>query len=127
MTVHIVSTATSGRDYREMSKPKTGKDGRWTTAPYVLKSVSIKGGANLAGVGILTPKGVVTSISDEDYAWLKELPGFKRHKERGFLSVVEGKEPVANAVAGSMKAFDGSAPQNVDSGNAKHIPQASAE
>ena len=129
MSVYIISTTTSGRKYREMSKPKLGKDGKWTSPPKVVRSVDINGGANVSpGVGIMTPRGVATRISDEDYTWLKEESSFKRHLEKGFLSVVKSdKEVNANAVAGSMKEYDGSAPQNVDSGNATLLPQKTAE
>lgn len=124
--VWIVTTSTSALEYREMSKPALGKDKKQTLAPRPLRIVTINGGANIsAGIGLVTPKGVTTRISEADYSWLKEDESFKRHVKNGFMKVLEGDaEPNANGVAGSMKKFDGSAPQNVDSGNAKVIPQA---
>lgn len=125
MTVYIVTTSSAPLEYRQVSKPKTGKDNKQTSPPKVLQSVTINGGANISqGIGLVTPHGISTAISDDDYEWLKDDSSFKRHIKNGFMKVLE-KDESADAVAGSMEKFDGSAPQNVDSGGATHVPQAS--
>lgn len=56
----------------------------------VKKSILIKGGANVMDkTTMTTPNGVVTEVSDEDWALLKEHAAFKRHMERGFLEVIK--------------------------------------
>jgi hypothetical protein len=128
MSVYIVTTSSVAIEYRDFTKPKMGKDNKWLNPPKLKRTLTIKGGANMAALNIVTPKGIATSISDADYEWLKDDSTFKRHVASGFMTVLTGNdEPNPNAVAGSMTEYDGSAPQNVDSGSAKHIPQASSE
>lgn len=51
-------------------------------------SVTIKGGAGVANKKtLMTPQGVVTKITDEQYELLKENKEFQNHLERGFLNV----------------------------------------
>lgn len=63
----------------------------------VIKTLKIKGGANVMDKNTMTtPKGVTNEISDEDWAWLEQDHAFKRHLERGFMEV-EKSESTARA------------------------------
>ena len=75
----------------------------------------IKGGANLApqeGV-LITPKGAVTQVTDEQLKSLMECKAFLRHKAAGYMHVDEGKDrkdPDRVARDAGMNPKDGSAP-----------------
>ena len=67
MTVYVISTMSSAVEYCVYGENPMGN-----VFP-VLKSVLIKGGANVIdGRTLLTPNGVETAISDEDFELLKE-------------------------------------------------------
>lgn len=66
--------------------------------PVIQRSITVKGGANIAnkfgfghaskgmdGSALWTPSGMVTAVSDEDYALLLEHSVFKRHLEQGYV------------------------------------------
>lgn len=60
--------------------------------PQQLKSILVKGGANVINKALVTPKGVVTEVSEDEFKSLEKVPSFKRHQERGYISV-ENKDP----------------------------------
>lgn len=72
-------------------------------------SVLIHGGANVADRAIITPRGVVTEVSDEELALLKENKLFNTHCENGFITI-ETKKVDVEKVTPDMEARDGSAP-----------------
>ena len=53
--------------------------------------VFIKGQAGVMGKNLVTPKGVVTEVTDEELAVLEKSPQFKRHCELGYLNVSKKK------------------------------------
>lgn len=91
--VYIYSTLTSAQRY----KTKLGV-------------VEINGGANLATRRTLdTPRGVVTEITEEQYAALKsDSLSFGNHIENGFVTA-DTKKADANKVAGNLAGKDKSA------------------
>lgn len=78
------------------------------------KGVLIKGGANVGGKGLITPKGVVTHVSDEELEFLETVPAFQRHKAAGHITVVKSAKPDAEKVAKDMTPKDKSAPKTPD-------------
>lgn len=79
--------------------------------PRIEKSVLIKGGSNVADKRLITPRGVVTEVSDDDFAWLKDNYPFKFHVDGGFLAVADTNEdPEMVMGAEGMEARDTSAP-----------------
>lgn len=100
--------------------------------PVLQKTITIKGGANMAsmtsgfgelshtgeGQPLWTPSGMVTEVSDEDYAILVEHPVFKRHLEQGYVidssMDVRGSLKALNKVTKGM-AEDGRAQLDKDS------------
>lgn len=100
--VYVFSTLTASQEYRKYSKG--GAD-----INVVERSVFIAGGSNIPDKYLRTPIGVMTHISDEDYAWLKEDESFKLHEKNGFIKV-ENKAFEAEVVAADMETRDQSAP-----------------
>ena len=86
------------------------------------KKIVINGGANVANDHVITPKGVVTLVSEEDYKILKDHPSFKGYLERGFVTVdIENKKTVEKAVK-NMTEKDKSAPKTE-----KDVPKVSVK
>jgi len=80
----------------------------------VERSITINGGANVVDKKhIITPKGVVTEVNDEDLAILESIWLFKKHKENGFIRV-EKKSVAVEKVAADMQEKDKSAPVSPD-------------
>lgn len=102
--VHVYSTLTASNEYRQFSKG--GAD-----LPVVARSILIYGGANLPSKHMLTPRGVLTTISAEVYSWLKDEPTFKAHVANGFITVSNGgKAEDPDKVAADLEGRDQSAP-----------------
>lgn len=78
--------------------------------PQKLGHVLVRGGAGVANSHtIVTPRGVVTEVSDDQLAHLEKNPDFQRHKANGFIRVeVRSKE--VDKVAGDMNETDKSRP-----------------
>lgn len=77
--------------------------------PVVDKTIHIKGGAGVANDRIITPRGVVTEIDEEDIAILEQNEVFKIHQKNGFV-MIERKAADPEKVAADMASRDGSAP-----------------
>lgn len=91
--VYIYSTLTAAQSYGTSLGP-----------------IMINGGANLATRRTLdTPRGVVTTITDEQFQALKsESLAFASHIENGFITA-DTKKSDANDVADDLAGKDGSA------------------
>ena len=74
------------------------------------KGVVIKGGANMGGKGLITPKGVVTHVTEEELEFLETVPAFQRHKAKGHITVVKSAKPDVEKVTAGMTKKDKSAP-----------------
>ena len=106
MSNYVFSTLTCDNKYN-IYEPKLPGD----KLNKLLKSVTIRGGANMNDRKFLiTHKGVATKVSDEDLECLNNNKVFARHKERGFI-VVDSQKRNANKVAASMTPKDKSAPK----------------
>ena len=100
--VHVYSTLSSPQRY---TKYAIGAG----DMPREDKSVLIKGGANIADKNFITPRGVVTTITEEDYEFLKENSMFKTHVDNGYITVEKSNTSIDKVVA-DMVARDESAP-----------------
>ena len=78
--------------------------------PQVDKEILIGGGSNVADKHFITPRGVVTKISEDDLAELEKNPDFQTHKKNGFITVSKSKVDPEVQVAKDMKLKDDSAP-----------------
>lgn len=77
--------------------------------PVALPSVFIKGGAGVANDRFVTPRGVVTTVTDADLEYLRANPVFNIHVVNGFISVSDASAD-ADKVAADMTGRDQSAP-----------------
>lgn len=102
---YIYSTATSDTKYvvykdnknaKEMARIDTYRDGK----PM---EVVIKGGANLQNKFGVTPKGVMTEVTNEEYGLLLDNDKFKKHLESGFVIAHEKEVKVEKAIENMQK------------------------
>lgn len=81
MTKYIMSKMTSNVNYTIYAKAPSG-------LPVVKQIITVRGGADVIDKKTLvTPEGVLTVISDDEYNKLQLNPIFRRHLERGMISV----------------------------------------
>lgn len=99
---YIFSTLTGGQEY-------TGYASGGGDIPVAERKVFVAGGSNLPDKRLITPIGVMTEVSDEDFSWLQENEVFKMHRANGFITVRD-KEAAPEKVATEMETRDQSAP-----------------
>lgn len=88
--IYIYSTLSNDQRYQL-------KDGR---------SVLIAGKANVANKQLVTPKGMVTSISEDEFNLLQENIVFKAHAKNGFVSGSHGREDAESFAARELEPAD---------------------
>ena len=106
MSKYIYSTLSCDQAYTLYMPAKEGRD---APPPAVVGTVYVNGRANIADKNFLTPKGMLTVASEEDYALLQSSDVFKRHLEAGYIHVEDKKHEVDNVVK-DMTEKDKSAP-----------------
>lgn len=93
--IYVFSTLAAAQAYRIGDGPE---------------EVIIQGGAGIANKNLITPRGVVTPITAEQYAELSSTNEvFKLHVENGFITVTD-KETDVEKVAADMNQNDPSKP-----------------
>ena len=107
---YIYSTLTGSNEYVKY-KPNSANE-----LPIREFSVIIKGGAGLAPkrAGLVTPYGVRTAVTREQFDFLLNNKTFQAHVDKGWITFVEcggliGAPPV-EAVIGDLAHRDGSSP-----------------
>lgn len=103
---HVFSTLANDQRYRNYAKGSAD-------LPQRAGEVLIKGGAGVANDRIITPEGVKTKITEDDYKILLANPTFIQHHERGFITVSEANGD-ADDVAEDMNKNDPSRPPEPD-------------
>jgi len=79
--------------------------------PVVKSTITIKGGANVADKNLVTPMGVMTKVSEDQLASLKNNKVFQLHEQNGFIKITEKAYGVEEVVVGEgMAEKDASAP-----------------
>lgn len=97
----IVSKASQDIEYIGWTKGKNGLNKKQ-------KSIVIKGGANVLNKKTMeTVNGVVTEISADDLKFLETLSTFRRHRERGWLTVCKSRNDADKKAAAQEKDEDG--------------------
>lgn len=81
--------------------------------PIRVATVFIQGGANCPDKQLVTPKGVMTKVSDEEYETLKKVHTFVSAVKSGYISV-ESKERKLEKVVRDMEPKDKHAPLTND-------------
>lgn len=100
--LHVFSTLASDVDYT--NHVKGGAD-----LPVALPPVRVKGGAGVANDRLVTPRGVATTLTEEEVAYLRNNEVFKLHEKNGFVQVSEtNADP--DIAAADMTGRDNSAP-----------------
>jgi hypothetical protein len=75
--------------------------------------VTIEGKVGVANKNLVTPRGAVTKVNDEDFAMLKDCVAFQDHVKNGFISFEKRQLDVDKVISG-MKPRDVSAPITPD-------------
>ena len=115
MSYYIFSTLTSDQRYRDYHKSDS-KD----ILPTVKSEVFIKGGHGVAGKHLITPQGVMTKITDDEYAILLNNSDFKMHVKNGFIKAEQRAHDVKKVI-GDMAVKDKSSPLTPDD-YSKRVP-----
>lgn len=99
---YVYSTLASPVSYNVFAK--AGAD-----MPVIDKSIVIAGGAGVATKNLVTPRGVMTKVSEEELTLLRQNTVFQLHEKNGFMNV-EKKQADPEVVAADMTGRDNSAP-----------------
>lgn len=102
MTYYIYSTLASDNVYAAHGPAVDG-------LPQAREGILIRGGYGVATRALVTPRGSVTPITDEQYARLQDDAVFVLHRDNGFIAVEQSSAP-AEVVAANMAQNDPSAP-----------------
>lgn len=116
MPKFIFSTLTNDQVY------STWKQSDGTRLPTRDAQVLVKGGTGVASKHFVTPRGVMTEVTDEQLAILKKVPAFQRHVDRKFLAI-EDKAYEPEKVAADLDMADPSAPLTDADYEPGHAPQ----
>ena len=100
---YVYSTLSCPQRYVKYSEAPAG------SVPREERAVLIEGGANVANRNLITPRGVVTEVTDEELVLLRQNPLFVTHETNGYISVEERKADVDKVVTG-MEARSPDAP-----------------
>ncbi len=112
MSVYLYSTLSNSQNvpvYIAYPGSKGGNNNSGSAKPsQKTHTIHINGGANVIDGQLITPKGVLTIIEDNEYAELRKMSCFNRWVERGFITI-EKDDYDADDVAEDMTAKDGCA------------------
>ncbi|MDE2100259.1 MAG: hypothetical protein KGL39_23615 [Patescibacteria group bacterium] len=115
MAFHIYSTLANTQHYTMYDRSKDKNQ-----LPRVKAQIMVHGGANVSNKQFVTPKGVMTTVSDEEYELLKDNHVFKQHVANGHIQV-ESRKYSLDKVVKDMTEKDKSAPLTPDD-YSKRIP-----
>lgn len=103
---HIVSKSSTPMTFNDYHPDSL----RPNQLPQIRRSVRIEGGANVPNKHMVTPKGVLTRVSDDDLAFLMSNAKFQEVMKAGFMLVIADDRDM-DKVVGDMAAKDGCAPK----------------
>jgi len=102
--VYVYSTLTSSNIFRFWKESVNG-------LPQEDGSILIKGGAGVADKNLVTPKGVMTELDEEEYKRLETHDQFQRMVEGGFIAVEKAEKKVEEVIEKKNLKKDKSAPK----------------
>jgi hypothetical protein len=106
---YVYSTATGASTYIEYAPDNDKNKGH----AVIVRKVTIKGGHGVATKNLITPKGVMTKVTDEELEFLLKDANFQRHMKAGFMNYDKSKvDPEKKAT--NMAKGDNSAPLTPD-------------
>lgn len=79
---YVYSTATCAGKYVKYAPDNAKTQGH----AKIIKSVTINGGHGVATKALVTPRGVVTEVTEEELEFLLADPAFQRHMKAGFMT-----------------------------------------
>lgn len=100
MSIYVTSTLSQDTAYAFFKKSIFPGE-----PPEIERKILIKGGTGVISKNLVTPHGVVTKISDEEYSLLKENPVFQMHQKNGFVVAINSK-PAKKSVVKDMENRD---------------------
>ena len=103
---YVYSTMSSDQAYA-VYPPAKDVDTRKIVNPTAI--IMIYGGANVINQNLVTPKGVMTKVTEEELNVLETLSSFRRHKDRFFIRVEKSKVDPDKIAAQDMREKDQSA------------------
>lgn len=106
---YVFSTLTAPNRYTIYFPQLEDSNNKEAVPRQIKHEVLIEGGAGVANKNFITPLGVMTHITDEQYKALQQNKSFMKHFENGFITV-EDKPYEMEKVTGDMSHRDGSAP-----------------
>lgn len=100
---YVISTLSNDQNYCVYADRQDVK--------VVVKEILIKGGANVQNrrTLIASNQGVITPVTEADFADLEKNPVFKMHQEKGFITVRKTNESDARKASEKMDTKDKSA------------------
>lgn len=101
--VYLASTLAAAVEY-----PVYGK-AVGDNLPPVERRITLAGGHGVINRNLITPQGVITKVTAEDYAALKENSVFKLHVDNGYVREVEANT-LPEAAAADLNQKDPGAP-----------------
>jgi len=109
---YIYSTLANDMRYAKYRDQQPGQLG-----PAIIEhEILINGKVGVANKHLITPRGAVTQVNDDDYEVLKDNYSFKEHIKEGHIHVEKKQEDMEKVVA-KMKKRDNSAPITPDDFN----------
>ena len=101
---YVYSTLSNDNIYASYDTSGSNKN-----TPILLRSILVKGGAGIATKHLITPLGVVTSVTDDELEHLKTNEVFQEHLRNGFIKI-DKKKVDGEVAAADMASRDKSAP-----------------
>jgi hypothetical protein len=111
----IVSTLSNTQEYTLWSVENNvgAQVARPATASH---KVVVKGGANVRGA-LHTPEGVLTEVTEDDLAMLRNNRVFQIHEKNGYIKVMARKADPEKVAEKDLEERDESAPLSIDHGD----------
>ena len=106
---YIYSTLSNDQAYTTW-QPVPESRQKESMARVVERTILVRGKANIADRFFITPRGMVTKVTEEEFEHLKNNEDFIRHEKAGHILVEEKKYDPEVVVAKGMKQADDSAP-----------------
>ena len=104
MTKYVYATLSCDNLYVEYS------DANESGGPHnVVREVLVKGKANVIDKNMVTPRGIMTVVTDEQAEFLRKNYAFQEHEKAGFVTIQNKKYDDIEAVAADMTGRDNSA------------------
>ena len=102
---YIYSTLSNDQDYALYPNKSDPKG-----IPQIVKTVHVKGKANIIDkTTFVTPKGVVSEVTEEELKVLEKIQAFRDHKKAGFIKVDANEADPKKVAAADLEPKDRSA------------------